>query len=77
MTELRAHRYRRKAEECRYAAEEATNGVDRNDWLSPLNGRGWRTNSRSDASEKLAEAYEGLADNEERMANLPVIPRRS
>jgi hypothetical protein len=29
MTEPRADRYRRKAEECRQAAEEATNGVDR------------------------------------------------
>jgi hypothetical protein len=28
-----AERYRRKAEECRNAAELAGNGLDKNDWL--------------------------------------------
>jgi len=33
MNENRADRYRRKAEECRHAAQQATSGVDKNDWL--------------------------------------------
>jgi hypothetical protein len=28
-----ADQYRRKADECRQAAEMASNGVDKNDWL--------------------------------------------
>jgi hypothetical protein len=33
MTETSTERYHRKADECRQAAEQATNGMDRNDWL--------------------------------------------
>jgi hypothetical protein len=33
MIETSADRYRRKAVECRHAAEQANNGVDKSDWL--------------------------------------------